>query len=446
MSPPPARGDGGGNPAPGRAWTEGIRPSVPVAIPPVEPSSRTAPRALVRDAMWSLLGEGLYAAGLFATLVLLARLGSVQALGQYTLGMAIATPAILLTNFHLRPAYVVDPGRWGYSQYLSLRLLTIPCALALTAVAAWTAGLDARTVAVVVAVGGWRGLEALSDILLAPAQKSERMAALGRSRALRGVLTACGIGVGLWLTGDVLVGLGLALTLLTGLSLLHDVAAARRFASVRPQRPSRALLGLARHTLPIGLAAALLAASVNTPAYMLEQAHDVATLGYFGAAMSAIYFGQVLNVALGNAAIPRLARQTTRAGLRRLLGRLLVVVGALNGLILLGTMILGELYLGIVYGEAYVAYAPELTLAAAAAGVAGLANMLSQTLTALGRFHDQLKINLVSLVGSIGAAAWLVPSGGLRGAMWALLALAALRLTIYGVALLRANPGGHPHR
>ncbi|MCH9680055.1 MAG: hypothetical protein K0V04_01375 [Deltaproteobacteria bacterium] len=413
---------------------------MPAAVPTFEEQPASAPRALVSDAMWSLMGEGLYAAGLFATLVLLARLGSVQALGQYTLGMAIATPAILLTNFHLRPAFVVDPGRWHYAQYLSLRLLTVPCALVLTAIAASMAGLEPTTVAVVVLVGGLRGLEALSDILLAPAQKAERMASIGRSRALRGVLTASGIGVGLAITGDIVVALGLALVLLAGLSALHDIPAARRFASVRPKRPTRALLGLARHTLPIGLAAALLAASANTPAYVLEHEHDVATLGYFGAAMSAIYFGQVLNVALGNAAIPRLARKTTREGLRSLLGRLLLVVAMLNALVLLGALVLGELYLGMIYGEDYVAYAPELVLASAAAGVAGLANMLSQALTALGRFTDQLMINLVSLGGSVLVAIWLVPGGGLRGAMWALLALAVLRLAIYGVALSRATP------
>ncbi|MEX1366168.1 MAG: hypothetical protein AB1Z98_23790 [Nannocystaceae bacterium] len=388
--------------------------------------------------MWSLAGEGLYAAGTFGALVLLARLGSVEALGQFTLGMAIATPAILLTNLHLRPAYVIDEGGWRYPEYLSLRLLTIPLALVITAVAAWLGGLDGRTAAVVLAVGGLRAWEALSDILLAPAQKAERMAAIGRSRALRGLLTAGGLGVGLALTGDLLVGLGLSLALLGGLSLLHDARVARRFASARARPPSRRLLRLARHTLPIGLAAALLAASVNLPAYVLERSFELTTLGYFGAVMSVVYVAGVLNVSLGNAAIPRLARRAGSGQLRSLLLRLLLVVTALNGALVLGTVLLGPTYLRLAYGEAYAAYAPELTLAAVAAAVAGVANMLSQTVTALGRFGQQLRINLIGVVGSAVAALWLVPSGGLRGAVWAVLALASLRLCIY-VAVLRGR-------
>lgn len=402
-------------------------------------SAPSTPRGLWHDAAWSLLGEGLYAAGAFGSLVLLARLGSVEALGQYTLGMAIATPAVLLTNLHLRPAYVIDQGGWRYDQYLGLRLLTVPLALVLTALAAWLIGLDPRTAAVVLAVGGVRALEALSDIWLAPAQKAERMASIGRSRALRGLLTAGGLALGLALFDDVLAGLGFVLLLLGSLGLLHDLPVARRFADARPRRLDRASLRLARHTLPIGVAAALLAASVNLPAYALERSHDVATLGYFGAVMSVVQISSVLNVALGNAAIPRLARRAARGELGPLLRRLLLTVAGLGGLLVLGALGLGSLYLGGMYGSAYLGYVPELVLAAVAASIGGVANMLSQTVTALGRFGQQLRLNVLGVVGSAVAALWLVPGGGVRGAVWAVLVLAVLRLGLYVWVLLRGR-------
>ncbi len=405
---------------------------------PVSPTpARAAP--LLHDAAWSLLGEGVYAAGLLATSVVLARLGSVEALGQYTLGLAIATPAILLTNLHLRPAYVVDE-RARFGDYLGLRRWTIPLALALTAVVALLGGHGWRTAAMILAVGGLRAWESLSDILLAPAQRAQQLAAVGRSRALRGVLTATGLGLGLLATGDALVGMALALVLLGGLSLGLDARTAQRFAVVEPPAAAGARLRLVRRTLPIGLAAALLATSTQVPAYVLEHTHDVTTLGQLGAVMSVAYVAQLLNVALGNAAIPRLAaRQRERRGLLRLLVRLLVLVAVCDGLLLVGVVGLGETYLRVVFGEGYGALSPELVIAAAAASVAGLGNMLSQAVTAMGRFGQQLAINVAGLVGSVGLAAWLVPGGGLRGAMWALLALAGLRLAIYTAALLRPS-------
>jgi O-antigen/teichoic acid export membrane protein len=152
------------------------------------------------------------------------------------------------------------------------------------------------------------------------------------------------------------------------------------------------------------------------------------------------YAAQLLNVALGNAAIPRLAaaRRDGR-GLAPLLGRLVLLVAACDGALVLVVMVLGGTYLRVAFGEGYAALAPELVLAAVAAGVAGLANMLSQAVTALERFGQQLAINAVGLVSSVALCLWLVPDGGLRGAMWALLAAAGLRLSIYAWALARGG-------
>ncbi|MEM9462567.1 MAG: hypothetical protein AAGF11_50935, partial [Myxococcota bacterium] len=165
-------------------------------------------------------------------------------------------------------------------------------------------------------------------------------------------------------------------------------------------------------------------------------------LGYFGAATSLMYAGNVLNVALGTATTPALARlhRAGRRPLRRLLARLLVVVGGLGGAVVLVALLWGARYLALVYGPTYSHYAPELVLATIAAALAGLANMLSQTLTAMGRFETQLSINALSLVASILIGLWLIPDGGLRGAAWALVGLATTRLGIYGVAVLRSPP------
>lgn len=407
-----------------------------MAVP--RPLARLA-SPLVRDAAWSLVGEGVYAAGLLVTAIVLARLGPPEALGQYTLGLAIATPVILLTNLHLRPAYVVDEaGR--FADYLGLRRATIPLALALTFAAALLGGHDGRTLAMVLAVGGLRAWESLSDILLAPAQRAHDLAAVGRSRALRGLGTAAGVGVGLWLTGDALVGMALALALLGLLSLGPDARAARRHASGSTLAPARTRLSLVRRTWPIGLAAALLAAGAQAPAYVLEETHDVIVLGQLGVVTSVAYVAQLLNVGLGNAAIPRLAAHRRQGlGIARLLARLLLLVAACDGLLVLGVLVLGGVYLRVAFGEAHAGLGPELVLAAAAAGVAGLANMLSQALTALERFGQQLVINAASLVASVALALWLVPGGGLRGAMWALMATAGLRLVVYAWALLRTG-------
>jgi O-antigen/teichoic acid export membrane protein len=216
--------------------------------------------------------------------------------------------------------------------------------------------------------------------------------------------------------------------------------AARRLVSVEPPAGGGARLRLVGRTWPMGLAAALLAAASQVPAVVLEHTHDVATLGRLGAVTSVAYVAQLLNVALGNAAIPRLAERRRKGrGLGPLLGRLVLLVAVCDGLLVVGVLVLGGTYLRVVFGDAYGALVPELVLVALAAGVAGLANMLSQALTALERFGQQLVINAVGLPVGVALALWLVPGGGLRGAAWALLGASAVRLAIYAGVLWRAR-------
>ena len=215
------------------------------------------------------------------------------------------------------------------------------------------------------------GRERFHHVLVRPGrQRAHDLAAVGRSRALRGLLTAAGVSAGLWISGDALVGMALALVLLGGLSLGPDARAARRHArgSVATSAPAHTRLSLVRRTWPIGLAAALLAAGAQAPAYVLEETHDVIVLGQLGVVTSVAYVAQLLNVALGNAAIPRLAacrRQGRSIG--RLLGRLLLLVAACDGLLVLGVLVLGGTYLRVAFGPAHAGLVPELVLAAAAA-------------------------------------------------------------------------------
>jgi len=175
---------------------------------------------------------------------------------------------------------------------------------------------------------------------------------------------------------------------------------------------------------------------------VLELDHGLAEVGFFAAVLSILQASGVVNVALGNAAIPRLAKLAVAEpkNFWKLLAKLLVLTGLLNGLGLVLVLLLGELYLRLAYTPEYVVYQPQLILAAIAAIVLGLANMLSQTLTALGRFRSQLVLNVVALIGSLGLCFLLIPEGGIEGAVWALLGLAIFRLVLYALANVVFGP------
>lgn len=396
---------------------------------------------------WTLLGEVLFAAGQFGLMMVMARLGSDAALGRYALGLAIATPLFVLTSLHLRPTYVVtNREELTFGHYWALRLIGAPAAVVLAGIWALLAGLDATTTAVVVWVALTRMSEMLADLCHASAARDETLDRVGVSRALRGMLLLGTVG------GAMLAGLSettaLALGALAGLlvTIAYDFETARRHATLRPRFDRAQLWKLTVLAAPVGLAGGLLGLTTNTPAYVLEHSVGVEPLGDYAAIVSILFISGVLNAAVGGAAVPRLARlfETDRKAFVRLLTRIAAVVGACGGVLLLACFALGELYLAIAYGPRFTALAPNLVYSGAIALVAGLANLLSQTLVSMKRFRLQFTINAITFVVAIIVALAFVPTAGVEGALLALGVLSLGRLVVYiGIigALVR-RPGG----
>ena len=182
--------------------------------------------------------------------------------------------------------------------------------------------------------------------------------------------------------------------------------------------------------------------AVSIPAYVLEDRHGLAAVGILAAAMSVVQASGVINLAVGNAAIARLAKLSVddARGFWRLLGKLLAVVLLLNGAGVVVVALFGDLYLRYGYTAEYEAYVPQLVVASIAAAIVGLANMLSQTLTALSQFRMQLWINLAMVGLTVIVSLWRIPARGLDGAVETFLLIAAIRLVTYVAANLILGP------
>lgn len=384
------------------------------------------------------MGEVLFAAGQFGMLIIMARLGSEAALGQYALGLAIATPMFVLTSLHLRPTFVVSSkDRFNFGDYMGLRLIGAPLAVVISMVWSALAGHDSTTWTMVAFVALTRLSELVSDILHAAPARAEVLRPVGISRGLRGVTLIGSVALALGLGASPPAAMGCGAIVGTVVTIAYDLPMARRYEPVQPRFSAAKLGGLIWLAAPVGMAGALLGLTTNTPAYVLEQASGVATLGRYTAVISVIYISGVLNMAVGSAAVPRLARTFSEdpREFSRLLARIVAAVAVLNGCVLVGCAVLGRLYLGIAYGSAFESLQPELITAGGIAVGAGIANLLSQTVVATRRFRLQFMINVATFTAALVFALVLVPMHGLVGALAALGATTALRLLIYVVTV-----------
>src|SRR5262245_20155316 len=96
-----------------------------------EQSAEVAARPCLREnAAWTLAGNVVYTGCQWGILVVLARLGSPEMVGQFVLGLAVSAPVLMFTNLQLRGVLATDARHeYAFADYLGARLLMTALAL-----------------------------------------------------------------------------------------------------------------------------------------------------------------------------------------------------------------------------------------------------------------------------------------------------------------------------
>lgn len=401
-----------------------------------------------RNFAWVFSGNVAYSASQGTLLLVLTRISTPEILGRYALALAVCGPIMLLCNLGLRVVQATDAqNRNRFSDFLFLRLLTSAAALAIIAGIAFL-GYSMQLAMVILAVGLSKAVESISDILFGLMQKHERMEYIGLSQIAKGPLSIIAFGAVLYVSGQlvwsVLALAGVWLLLL----LFFDARNARRFLSAGQnfaevfwsQARRRDLVSLAARAAPLGYVAVLVSLNWSVPRYFLERLYGESTLGYFAAMAFLPSAGMFALEALGQSAVPRLARHFLKepSTFRRLVLRLLGMATAIGVAGVLTAAVAGRLLLHIMFGPAYAQHAPVLVWMMAAGGAIYMCSILGVALTAAQSLKIQPPILSVVITSNV-LANWLwVPRHGMMGAAWALILAAGIWVMLAWTALLRA--------
>lgn len=398
------------------------------------PDSTTGPRSLRTNFAWALLGNIGFAAAQFAMLLVLARLGSPEVVGRFSLGLAVGAPLVLLSNLSLRQVQATDQkAEFTYADYLGLRLLTSPAAVALIALVALT--VYPEHAGVVAGIGLAKGFEAWSDLAHGQYLQQERNDRMALSQLLRGAgaLTALAVGVGA--LGSLELGVA-GMALAWGLAALVDLRTAGRMAATDGPGPrwvadrQRALVLTA---LPLGVVTLFGSLQDNVPRYLIEWHHGTEALGLYTPMASILVAGNLVITALGLTASPRLARLWATGAHREFLALLLRILGIavlMGALTVTVAAVAGEWILALLFGPAFAAEAHVLVWLAGAAAVTYLYVFLGSALNAQRRFRVQVPLHASSLTVVVVLCALLVPDQGLLGAARAVLGGACTGLLV----------------
>lgn len=388
--------------------------------------------------LWTLAGNIGYAACQWCMLVLLAKMGDAEMVGQFALALAILTPVLMFSNLQLRSIQATDARHeFSVRDYLALRIVTTLLALIIIATLAWLLADFALTSAVVIIVGLARGAESVSDVYHGLFQRHERMDRISMSLLIKGVISVVALAVVLWFTQSILWGsVALAAVALATLAL-YDYPAARAVVSanvsddeqnslpesVLPRWHLHRLWGLAWLAMPLGLVMFLVSLGSNLPRYFIEHYQGLAALGVFAAVSYLIVAGNRVVSALGESASPRLARHYAAGELAAfggLLLRLLLLGVALSVLTMAACLLAGRELLTILYNAEYADHVELLWWIAGVGSLGYLGSFLGYAMTAARYFFIQTPLFTAAGIATAAACALLVPDYGTIGAAWAM--------------------------
>ncbi len=397
-------------------------------------SNSKGPLSLTANFRWALVGNGVYAFCQWAMLSVLARMGSSVAVGQFVLGLAIASPITALAMLQLRNVQITDVQRkYKFSDYFGTRIVwTI---VAMIAIIVWgtLASDDRTTLWVVVLVGLMKGVDSLSDIVRGLFQFRERMDLNGISLMTKGALSLLALALAMKLTGSVVVAVAAASISWFVAFVAYDLTIAKRLlqsdaltdssSGLRPRFLLPSIARLSWISLPLGIVMALISLQTNIPRYVLESHSGTKLLGYFGAIVYPMMAGMMVTTALGQSASPRLARYFADdlTAFVRLLLRLSMISGALGLALILGTHFLGAWTLGVLYGPEYASYEREFVVVAIAWGIQLVSSCWGYGLTAARCFRVQVVLSIVSCLATLAASSAFIPQYGVMGAALAVL-------------------------
>jgi len=407
------------------------------------------PLTLRRNFSWTFTGNLVYAASQWGMLVLLAKLGSPEMVGQFTLGLAVTAPVIMFTNLQLRGIQATDAkGEYVFSDYLGLRLIGTGLALLIIAGITLKAGYRWETSLVILAIALAKAFESISDVFYGLIQQHERMDRIAIALMIKGPLSLLLLGIGVSLTGSVVGGaIGLAVAwglvlfgwdLRNGRLILKNSSHGREGADLLvadaepansqnplyPRWDGKILGKLVWLALPLGLVMMLISLNTNIPRYFLERYLGERELGIFSAISYLMVAGNMVVSALAQSASPRLAKYYAAGNSTAFRTLLLKLVGV--GLMLGAggvfiAVVAGRPILTLLYKPEYGERADLFAWLMVAAGMGYVSSFLGYGMTAARYF--QVQIPLFGLVTGISAIAclWLIPTQGVRGAAIALI-------------------------
>lgn len=397
-------------------------------------------RSLKENFSWTLVGNLIYAACQYANLSIIAKFGSLDLVGLFSLGLAITAPVYMFSNLQLRTVQVTDvKDDYLFGEYFSLRLISVIISSLSLLIYIFFSDYNSYSFLVLIGITILKALEHIRDIVLGLFQKNEDMTQISKSQIIIGILTMLSVFIVMFFTHNLAAAILVMILITLFVLVFIDIRKSRKYGFSHPIFNLKSVKKLFILSIPLGLVAMLISLNVNIPRYFLEQYVGLEELGIFASISYLMVAGNMVVTALGQSATPRLAKlysQNEIKGFVTLLGKLVIIgfVIFLVGYIV--TVVAGEWILIMFFSSDFAGYSYILKLSMISAGIGFISSFIGFGTTAIKSFKIQFPIFLFIVLITTVSSYLLIPSMGLEGASFALIISALVNLLLMTTTLI----------
>lgn len=389
--------------------------------------------SLRKNFTWIFFANLFFSFSQWGILISIARFGNVEMVGQYTLGLAIISPIIMLTSLKTSTIYITDQtNKYSFKDYFSIRIVTSFITAIILFALLFIVDYDTTTMIVILLVVSYKIIESISDILYAPMQKEEHVNYVAISKIVKGALSLLLISTLLYLTGNLIIGLvGVVFVYFVAL-VFYDFRNALKFEFVKFQFILPHFYNIVKISLPLGIVHMLISLNTNIPRYFVEYYFNAEILGYFAAISYMVVNNiNIFTTALSRVVIPRFSKllHNNKTNEVRKLLRKFEFIGIMLGVISIGFVFLfGESLLTIIYGSEYGNYTNIFKILILSTIFIFVSSFHSYFITSARYFNIQPLLGIIWVMSSTILGFVLIPKFGIEGVAYSVVLVSIIQL------------------
>lgn len=421
-----------------------------ISIPSIAANSPAIPqtRSIRSNIQWTLLGYFAYGVCQWLMLIVVARLGLPEMVGQFALAMAVTTPIILLVGLDLRTVQATDQSnRYPFEDFFTVRVVTLVLAMIIITAFAFVSGYKQETTLLILVMGIAKCIEAISDLCHGTLQQHERLDQMAKARILRGIVSVAVLSAGLYAFQSLLLATACMAIVWTAVLVCYDwpvtfrllrrSGQSTKLLCIRPKQFMQLLVA----AFPTGILSCQASLEQNLPRLCIDKYMGERELGIYSAVSSMIIAATLIINAVHCAVLPRIAKHLTNHQTGQVWGMLLRLsgFGAMVGFLgIAAVSVFGGWFLGLAFGPEYATQGPLLFVLMLGATIRYATLPFSTGFRAARRFWLLAILQTVSLVAALPILMLLVQNYHGMGAAYASVAVALLFAAIQVPAALWA--------